>query len=111
MKIFDTPQMQQVVLNASEDVSHIPRHTAAMMLAIYFLSVTSLGNEDCEHMFGESRNSLLAKYSHATQQALVNARFLKSLNIVTLQALVMFLVSLSDHLVRQFFRGTERQVL
>jgi hypothetical protein len=93
--MFHAPTLQQTILDASGDIRNIPRHVEAMMFSIYFLAVTSLQNEDCQTMFGEQRNTLLVKYAHGTQQALISARFLKSLNIGTLQALVLFLVSWS----------------
>ena len=64
------------------------------MFAIYLIAVTSLKTEECETMFGEARSTLLSKYSHGTQQALVNAKFLKSLNIYSLQAFALFLLAL-----------------
>ena len=82
-----------MILDASGDLENVPRHTEALMFSIYFLAVTSLGNDDCQSMFGESRATLLTKYAHGTQQALINSRFLKSLNILTLQALMIYLVS------------------
>jgi hypothetical protein len=92
VKMFHAPTVQQTILDASGDLGNVPRHTEALMFAIYFLAVSSLRNEDCEAMFGEQRAMLLTKYSHATQQALINSKFLKSLNIFTLQALILFLV-------------------
>jgi len=93
VKMVHAPTLQQTILDASEDVRNIPRHIEALMFSIYFLAITSLQNEDCLSMFGEPRNILLARYAHGTQQALISARFLKSLNISTLQAYVLFLVS------------------
>ncbi len=84
-----------MILDATGDLENVPRHTEALMFAIYFLAVNSLGNDECQSMFGEPRATLLTKYDHGTQQALTNARFLRSLNIFTLQALIMFLVSRS----------------
>jgi len=43
-------------------------------------------------MFNESKEVLLAKYSTGAQQSLVNSRFLKSLNILTLQAFILYLL-------------------
>lgn len=93
LKLFHAPTMQQIILEASSDLEHIPRHIEALMFSIYLIAVTSLTNQECETMLNESRSELLTKYSHAIQQALANARFLKSLNLSTLQALCIYLVS------------------
>lgn len=92
-KVVHAPTLQQTILDASEDVRNIPRPVEALMFSVYFLAVTSLQNEDCQTMFGEQRSTLLARYAQGTQQALVNARFLKSLNMGTLQAYIFYLVN------------------
>ena len=93
VKMFHAPTVQQAILDASGDLKNASRPIEALMFAIYLLAVTSLGDEECVEMFDESRRSLLSKYSHATQQALVNAKFLKSLDITVLQAYALYLVS------------------
>jgi hypothetical protein len=94
VKIFHAPTVQQIVLDASGDLTQVPKATEALMFAIYLLAVTSLKAEECESMFGESRTSLLSKYSHGAQQALINAKFLRSLNLYSLQAFSLFLLAL-----------------
>lgn len=63
------------------------------MFAIYSMAILSLEDTRCVYLFGQERAKLLAKYQSATQQALVNAGFLKSSNIMVLQALLLYLVS------------------
>lgn len=95
-KVFHAPTVQQMILDASGDLEHAPRPTEALMFSIYLLAVISMKSEDCETMFGQSQSTLLSKYSHATQHALVRAGYLKSLSLVTLQAYTLFLVSLEQ---------------
>lgn len=92
IKVFHAPTVQQMILDATGDLKKVPRPIEALMFGIYFLSISSLSNEECEGMFGESRLSLLAKYSHGAQQSLINSRFMKSLSIITLQSYVLYLV-------------------
>ena len=91
--MFHAPTVQQTILDASGDLKNVSKPIEALMFAIYLLAVTSLRDEECTHMFGDSRRSLLAKYSYGTQQALINAKFLKSLDITVLQAFTLYLVS------------------
>jgi hypothetical protein len=93
LKLFHAPTMQQTILEASSDLHNVPRHIEALMFSIYLLAVSSLSNQECEGIFNESRNDLLMRFSHGTQQALINARFLKSLNLSTLHAFCIYLVS------------------
>jgi hypothetical protein len=96
VKIFHAPTIQQVILDASGDVSKIPKPAEALMFSIYLLAVNSLQDDKCRALFQEEKALLLKKYSHAAQQALLNAKFLKSTNIYSLQAFQLFLVSTSD---------------
>lgn len=82
-----------MIIDASENLEQVPKSTEALMFSIYLLAVVSLTTEECEAMFSETRDSLISKYAGATQQALVNAKFLKSSNLVTLQAFSIYLVS------------------
>ncbi|TVY37497.1 Aurofusarin cluster transcription factor [Lachnellula occidentalis] len=91
VKIFHAPTVQQTILDASGNLESVSRSTEALMFSIYFLAVIALNNADCESMFGETRQALVAKYSNGTQQALINAKFLKSLNLSTLHAFVIYL--------------------
>ena len=94
VKIFHAPTVQQIILDASADLENVAKNVEALMFSIYLLAVTSMQTEDCERLLGESRDSLLSKFSHAAQQALINARFMKSLSIMTLQALMLYAVSM-----------------
>jgi len=91
-KIIHAPTMQQLVLEAAGDLEHVPQGLEALMFAIYTFAVTSLSTIECESMFGEAKSTLLAKYRLGTQQALVSAGFLRSSDLVILQAFVLFLV-------------------
>lgn len=93
VKIFHAPTVQQTILDASGELEKVSRPTEALMFAIYFLAVTSMSDTDCQSILKEPRQALLSKYCHATQQALINSKFLKSLNISTLQALTLYTVS------------------
>lgn len=93
IKLFRAPLVQQMILEAVDDLDNIPKSTEALMFAIYLSSANSMNEQDCQKMMGESKAALLAKFSSATQQALINADFLKSTNLVVLQALTLYLVS------------------
>ncbi|TVY83010.1 Aurofusarin cluster transcription factor aurR2 [Lachnellula suecica] len=92
VKIFHAPTVQQTILDACGNLQNISRPTEALMFSIYFLAITSLNNADCQNLFGESRQALVAKYCHATQQALMNAKFLRSMNLLTLDALTIYIL-------------------
>jgi hypothetical protein len=64
----------------------------AVSSAMYFAAITSMSAEDCARELGEDRDSLLILYKHSTEMALAQADFLNSMEIVTLEAFVIYLV-------------------
>lgn len=94
--IFHAPTVQQQILDASADLDNIPESMEALMFAIYYHAVVALPPEECEAMFGMPQSVVLNKYMLATQQALNAAKLLKNLDMMVLQALVVFLVSPSN---------------
>lgn len=93
--VFHAPTIQQQILDASTDLENMPDSMEALMFAIYYAAVVALPPEECEAMFGIPQPAIVNKYMLAAQQALNNAKLLKSLDLTVLQALVVFLVSLS----------------
>jgi hypothetical protein len=51
-----------------------------------------MNDETSRRVLGASRSDLMAKFSRAAEQALINANFLRSTNILLLQALSLYLV-------------------
>ena len=91
IKIFHAPTVQQMITAASSDLENISRPNEALMFSIYFLATLSLEAQECEEYFGEYQQKLLARYCRALQQALVNAKLLRTMNITTLQAFIIYL--------------------
>lgn len=69
------------------------RSFEAVTFAAYFAAVTSMSSQECLTHLGEQRDILIARYKHSTEVALVQADFLSTLDIITLQALTIYIVS------------------
>lgn len=91
-KVIHAPLVQPQVLEASKDFDSVPKPAVALLFAIYAAAVMSMKEEDCQAQLGGTKTVMLSRYFSAAQQALAAASFLKSRNIVTLQAFVIFLV-------------------
>ena len=92
LKISHITTLQAQIIEASANTGRIPRPLEALMFAIYFAAITSLTDDEVQARFGEDKAVLLARYHLATQQALVNAGFMRSTEITVLQALLLYLV-------------------
>ncbi|KAK4126646.1 hypothetical protein N657DRAFT_569439 [Parathielavia appendiculata] len=92
LKITHTPTLQAQIISASANPAKIPKPLEALMFAIYFAAITSLTEDEVHTTFGEDRAILLGKYHNATQQALANAGFMRSAELMVLQALFLYLL-------------------
>ncbi len=69
------------------------RSLEAVTFAAYFAAVNCMLPEDCLTSLGEAKEILLARFKSNTEMALVQADFLNSMEITTLQALIIYIVS------------------
>ncbi|KAK6535671.1 hypothetical protein TWF694_002124 [Orbilia ellipsospora] len=95
--IIHHPSLQEKVMVYKDKPQTMPRNMEALMFAIYSVTVLSLDNRQCQALFGELRDDLLAKYRYCSQAALKKAGTLKTTDIVVLQALVFHLLDLRSY--------------
>ncbi|KAK2614458.1 hypothetical protein N8I77_001281 [Diaporthe amygdali] len=91
-KVIHAPSVQPIIIEASKDFDTVPKPSVALLFAIYAAAIMSLKEEDCQTQFDAQKSLLLTRYFSACQQALAAASFMKSRNLVTLQAFVIFLL-------------------
>jgi hypothetical protein len=84
------------IQKAADNPDAIPKALEALMFAIYGCAVMSLGSDTCEQRLGEPRDRLLHRYISATEAALSRAKFMGSVSLVVLQALVLHLIMVRD---------------
>ena len=66
------------------------------MFSIYAAAVMTLDEDECKRRFCEPRKTLLSRYISATKVALSRAKFMGTISLVVLQALVLYLLSVRD---------------
>lgn len=95
LKITHIPTVQACIIEASSNLEDVPKNVEALMFAIYIMAVNTLDDNDCQKLFAEPKRDLLARFHKAGQQALINAGFMRTTDMMVLQAYILFLVSLS----------------
>ncbi|KAI8627228.1 mitogen-activated protein kinase [Xylariaceae sp. FL1651] len=73
-------------------------HTASkaqecLLFSVYYVAVHATPAEDCVRLFGEAKGTLLPRFQFAVSQALVNASWLRTMEMPVLQAYVLFLIA------------------
>jgi hypothetical protein len=99
VKIIHIPSVQLIISEAVGDLSAISASHEALFffflsLSIHLSAVITMSEQDCLHIMGEPQQTLRNKFAYATQCSLSKAHFLKSTDVIVLQAFTMYLVSL-----------------
>ena len=95
-KVVHVPTLQPAIQKAASNIGTVPRSFEALMFAIYSAAVMSLKDDECKQRLGEPRKILLSRYISAGKAALSRAKFMGTISLVVLQALVLHLLSVRD---------------
>lgn len=91
--IVHAPTLQDSLYKACEDMSRISRGLEALMFAMYCSTVNSMSDQECQSMLGEPRDLVLMRFIYGCRQALINSLWLRTSEMMVLQAYTLFLVS------------------
>ena len=92
-KLIHVPTLQQRILDATcnLDLATIPKSLNAILFAVYNIAVVAMSAEDCQNFFNADREILLFRYRDTCLRALLEADYLTSSNMETLQASIIYL--------------------
>jgi Fungal Zn(2)-Cys(6) binuclear cluster domain len=93
-KFIHIPTTSKLVEKAQENPRNLSTNEIALLLSIFYLAtISSLRPSECEKAIVESKDTIQRRYRFLTQQALIKAQFLRSSDLMVLQAFVHYLVS------------------
>lgn len=92
LKVTHIPTVQGLIIDAASHLDNLPRNVEALMFSIYIMAVVTMSEPECRRVMSESKADLLARFHMAGQQALINAKFMRSNDMMVLQAYILFLV-------------------
>jgi hypothetical protein len=81
--------VQNLLINQMKDISP---EMELFMFAVYYSVATSMAPEEVFSSFGELKSVLCTRYRYGFEQALGNVDFLKTQELMVIQALIIFLV-------------------
>ncbi|KAF2622821.1 hypothetical protein BU25DRAFT_302662, partial [Macroventuria anomochaeta] len=96
IKLFHAPTVQQLISETNGNLDEVPQNVEALLFAIYCISVESLSDKECIAITGVSKEVARQQFRSGAQHALINASFLKTSDLMILQALTLFIVSLQN---------------
>ncbi|KAM0549782.1 hypothetical protein ACHAPJ_009221 [Fusarium lateritium] len=95
-KIIHVPSVQPYALELASDLNKIPLNYQALLFAIFTMATVSLSETESLQMLGITREEALRRYTIGTKLALTKFNFLKNYDMVALQALLLYLLSLQN---------------
>ncbi len=91
-KVLHIPTFWRMQTNALQNPHCISKSLEALIFTFYLATITSIEDGECYRLLGEQKTTISARYKLAAYQALINASFLQTSSLMTLQAYVIFLV-------------------
>ncbi|KAF4466599.1 transcription factor [Fusarium albosuccineum] len=95
-KIIHVPSVQPYVMEAATNMNNIPLNYQALLFSIFTMAAVSLSDTESVQMLGCSREDALRRYTIGTKVTLTKFNFLKNYDMVALQALLLYLLSLQN---------------
>ncbi|KAL7945393.1 N-terminal binuclear Zn cluster-containing protein [Trichoderma barbatum] len=93
-KVIHVPTLQPLIMEAVNNMSAMPLHNQALLFAIFGMASVSMSAAECIQTIGMSREAAIQKFNTGTKASLIKYSFLKNYNMTTLQAVVLYLLSL-----------------
>jgi hypothetical protein len=91
-KIIHAPSFAGRLMAVKDNLQLLDSGMEVLMFSIYFAAVTSTCAVEIQLRFSETKETLLQRFKLAMEKGLAKANFMSSRNIMTLQALVIYLV-------------------
>jgi len=93
-KIIHVPTLQPYVAEAITRSPNVPKGVEALLFSIFLMAAIALTPDECQSLLGQSREEALQRYSKGVRLTLLRMNFLKSNDLTTLQALLIYVISL-----------------
>ncbi|KAI1336205.1 fungal-specific transcription factor domain-containing protein [Xylariaceae sp. FL0016] len=94
-KIVHVPTVQPLLVEAATSRADIHKNVEALLFSIYLMGAVALRDDECIDLLGYNKEEAYARFSKGCRTALMRIGILKSYDLVVLQALVLYLFSLS----------------
>lgn len=92
VKLVHVPSFEPILQRGAANPSSLPKATEALLFAIYHFAVVSISDEQCQKMFNQPREDMMNRLHATARQALVNAHFMRTTELMVLQAYLLFLL-------------------
>ncbi|KAI1737948.1 c6 zinc finger domain-containing protein [Xylaria scruposa] len=99
-KIIHAPTLQPHLTNATAGSHKVPKNIEALLFSIFLMAVVALNDDECTQMLNYSKVQAIQRFSSGVRLSLVRIGFLETHDLTTLQALVIYQISLQGRYSR-----------
>ncbi|KAF4454425.1 hypothetical protein F53441_3052 [Fusarium austroafricanum] len=93
-KMIHAPTTEHLIISAMTHYSQISHKDRALLYSIYLASIVCFSEADSMSMLGLRKDEAIQKFTMGLKTALNTVNFLRNYDMVVLQALVLYLISL-----------------
>lgn len=94
MKLLHVPSFGPAMKDAVQNSKRMSKSLEALIFAFYLVTTASMEDNECTALLGDRKAIIAPRYEAAARQALINADFVRTSSLKTLQAYILFLVSI-----------------
>ncbi|KAI0123087.1 fungal-specific transcription factor domain-containing protein [Xylariales sp. AK1849] len=94
-KVIHVPSVQPLVVEAATNRANLAKNVEALLFSIYTMAAVALSEAECVALLGIPRDEAFNRFSKGVRVALMRIGILNKYDLVVLQALVLYLTSLS----------------
>ncbi|KAK8062969.1 C6 transcription factor [Apiospora hydei] len=95
VKIFFRWEVEPIIQKTHNDASSLCNEERAIVLAIVFISVSSLSGDECTKLLHDGKPQLMERYQNAAECALLLADYASTTHRLTLQAFMLYLLTMN----------------
>ncbi|KAG8407078.1 hypothetical protein J3458_020573 [Metarhizium acridum] len=95
-KIVHVPTLEPYVMRAAVGMHLVPIEYQALLYSIYAVAAKSMSDQECFELLGYSRDTILKKYGSSIKRALMKYNHRENYTMITLQTLILYLLTLED---------------
>lgn len=95
-KVIHVPTVQPYIVEITTNLGGVPMDYQALIFSILSLATLSLEEDEAVQILGMAREKALQTFNAGAKAALIRFNFLKNYNMVSLQALMIYLFSLES---------------
>ena len=97
-KIIHVPTVQPLIMQAMTDWAALSFSHQALLFSIFAMAVVSLDETETVQLLGVAREKAIQDLNAGTKVALNRSNFIQNYDMVTIQALLIHLVSATSHM-------------